>query len=190
MKISAAYGPTSLFGATKNMTTQEIILWTCAYLIELGAVIYFTRATAPRVVGALIGGAAAAFLGLGAIALCEVLGWWQIPFASTPSFLPLFFAGLAISLTPIYLVTWRLARRFGWRGLAVFIGIVAVIGPPRDYLIAATFPKWMVFAPGVNPIFADAAAYVGMVAVGHAVMRSIAGPASKDQLARTRMEDA
>jgi hypothetical protein len=172
------------------MTTQVIIIWTCAYLIELCAVIYFTRATARRLVGALVGGAAAGLLGMGAIALSEALGWWHIPFASTPSFLPLFYVGLAISLTPIYLVTWRLARRFGWRGPAVFIGIVAIIGPPRDYLIAVTFPKWMVFAPGVSPILADAAAYVGMVAVGHAVMRFIAGPASKDQLARTRMEAA
>jgi hypothetical protein len=102
----------------------------------------------------------------------------------------LFYIGLAISLTPIYLVTWRLARRFRWRGLAVFIGTVAVIGPPRDYLIAATFPKWMVFAPGVTPILADAVTYVGMVAVGHAVMRLIAGPAIEDQLARTRLKGA
>lgn len=166
------------------MTTQEIILWTCAYLVELGAVIYFTRATARRVVGALVGGAVAGLLGLGAIVLCEALGWWQVPFASTPSFLPLFYVGLSISLTPIYLVTWRLARRFGWRGLGVFIGIVAVIGPPRDYLIAGTFPKWMVFAPGVTPILADAFTYVGIVALGHALMRFVAGPASDDQLAR------
>jgi hypothetical protein len=172
------------------MTTQVIILWTCAYLIELCAVIYFTRANTRRFVGALVGGAAAGLLGMGAIALSEAMGWWQIPVASTASFLPLFYVGLAISLTPIYLVTWRLARRFGWRGPAVFIGIVAVIGPPRDYLIAATFPKWMVFAPGVIPILADAAAYVGMVAVGHAVMGLIAGPASKDQLARIRMKAA
>jgi hypothetical protein len=57
------------------MTTTEIILWTCAYLVEFGAVIYFTRATARRVVGALLGGASAGLLGLGAIALCEALGW-------------------------------------------------------------------------------------------------------------------
>src|SRR3982074_1719417 len=143
------------------MTTQQIILWTFAYLIELGAVIYFTRATARRVIGALAGGAVAGLLGLGAIALCGALGWWRIPFASTPYFLPLFYLGLSISLTPVYLVTWRVARRFGWHGLAVFIGIVMVIGPPRDYLIAAMFPKWMVFAPGVAPIVADAATYVG-----------------------------
>jgi hypothetical protein len=70
----------------------------------------------------------------------------------------------------------------------VFIGIVAVIGPPRDYLIAATFSKWMVFAPGVIPILADSATYVGMVVVGHAMMRFIAGPATEDRLARTRLK--
>jgi hypothetical protein len=166
------------------MTTQEIVLWTCAYLLEFGAVIFFTRASTRRVAGALAGGASGGLLGLGAIALSEALGWWRIPFALTPSFLPLFYFGLSISLTPIYLVTWRLARRFGWRGLTVFVGFVAVIGPPRDYLIAATFPRWMVFAPGVIPIVGDAATYVGMMTVGHAMMRFIAGPANEDQLAR------
>jgi hypothetical protein len=41
-----------------------------------------------------------------------------------------------------------------------------------------------------TPILADAAAYVGMVAVGHAVMRFIAGPAREDQLARILMKAA
>jgi hypothetical protein len=123
-------------------------------------------------------------MGLGAIALGNALGLWRVPIARTPYFLTLFSLGLAISCSPIYLITWRLARRFGWSGLAVFIGAVAVIGPPRDYLIAAMFPEWMVFAPGVAPILADAATYVGIVALGHAVMRLIAGPAREDQLAR------
>jgi len=172
------------------MTRQQIILWASAYLIELFAVIYFTRATVRRVVGAMAGGAAAGLLGLAAIALCEAVGWWRIPFASTPYFRSLFYLGLSISLTPIYLVTWRLARRFGWRGLAVFVGIVTIIGPPRDYLIAAVFPKWMVFALGVAPILADGATYFGIVLLGHAMMRLIAGPANHDRLARQSIEAA
>ena len=79
-----------------------------------------------------------------------------------------------------------MARRFGWHGLAVFAGAAAVIGPPRDYLIAAKYPEWMVFAPGVAPILADAATYVGIVAVGHAVMRLVAGPSRADRLAGRR----
>jgi hypothetical protein len=170
------------------VTKLQVILWASAYFVELVIVIYFTRATARRVIAAAAGGAAAGLWGLGAIALCESLGWWWVSYASTRYFLALFYVGLSISLTPIYLVTWRLARRFGWRGLAVFLGIVTIIGPPRDYFIAATFPKWMVFAPGIAPILADGAAYAGMVVIGHAVMRLVAGPARADRLARQPRE--
>ena len=107
-----------------------------------------------------VGGAAASLTGLGMIALCEALGWWQLPFVSTPSWAIMLYLGLAISLAPIYLVTWRVSRRFGWRGIALATAIVAVIGPPRDYLYAATFPKWMVFSPGVAPIIADSVTYI------------------------------
>ena len=171
------------------MTAQQIILWGSAYLIELVVVVYFTRATTRRVVGALVGAAAAGLLTMGAIILCEALGWWRVSFASSLYFLPLFYLALA-ALSPIYLVTWRLVRRFGWRGLAVFICIVTIIGPPRDYLIAAKFPSWMVFAPGIAPMLADAATYAAMVFVGHDVMRLIAGPARRDLLARKPTEAA
>ena len=164
------------------MTTRQLIFVTCLYLVELVAVVYFTRPTWRRFAGALAGGAAVGCFGMGAIILGNTLGLWRVPIFWTPYFVALFYIGLAVSVTPIYLVTWRLARRFGWRGLAVVIGIVAIIGPPRDYLFAATFPAWMVFAPGVAPILADAATYVGIVALGHAVMRMIAGPSRADHL--------
>ena len=164
------------------MTTQQIIIVTCAYMVALVAVIYFTRATSRRVVGALAGGAAVGFMGMGAIVLGNTLELWRVPILWTPYFLALFYIGLSISVTPIYLVTWRVARRFGWRGLAVCLVVVAIIGPPRDYLYAAKYPAWMVFAPGVAPILADSATYVGIVVLGHAVMRLIAGPSREDRL--------
>lgn len=165
-----------------SMTTWQLLFVTCAYLVELVAVVYFTRPTLRRVVGALAGGSAVGLMGTGAIVLGNTLGLWCVPIFWTPLFLALFYLGFAISASPIYLITWRLARRFGWRGLAVFTGIVVVIGPPRDYLFAAIFPQWMVFAPGVAPILADAATYMGIVALGHGVMRLIAGPACEDPL--------
>lgn len=164
------------------MTTRQLIVVICLYLVELVAVVYFTRPTLRRVVGAFAGGAVVGCFGMGAIVLGNTLGLWRVPIFWTPYFVALFYLALAISVTPIYLVTWRLARRFGWRGLAVFTCIVAIIGPPRDYLFAATFPRWMVFAPGIAPILADAATYVGIVAIGHAVMRLIAGPSHEDHL--------
>lgn len=166
------------------MTTQQMLLITGLYLIALVFVTYFTRATPRRFVGALAGGAAASFMALKVIALCEARGWWHIPFAPTPYFVPVFYGGLAITLAPLYLVTWRVARRWGWRGLAVCVLIVTVIGAPRDYLYAMTFPKWMVFGPGAAPIIADAATYAAALVLGHAVMRLVSGPARADRLAR------
>jgi hypothetical protein len=167
-----------------GMTPLQLIVVTVLYLVELVVVVYFTRPTWRRISGAFVGGAAVAVMGTAAIVLGNVLGLWHVPIFWTPYFLTLFYLGFAISVTPIYLVTWRLARRFGWRGLALFIAIVAIIGPPRDYLFAATFPAWMVFAPGVAPILADAITYIGLVALGHAMMRLTAGPARKDRLSR------
>ncbi|HMG74067.1 MAG TPA: hypothetical protein VK582_11255 [Pyrinomonadaceae bacterium] len=164
------------------MTKLQIIFVTCAYFVALVVVVYFTRPTSRRVVGAFVGGAVVGCFGMGAIVAGNALGLWRVPIFWTPYFVALFYLGLTISVTPIYLVTWRVARRFGWRGLAVCLVVVAIIGPPRDYLYAARYPAWMVFAPGIAPILADAAAYIGIVAIGHAVMRLIAGPSREDRL--------
>jgi hypothetical protein len=164
------------------MTTNQIIIVIFAYSVALVGVIYFTRPTSRRVGGALAGGAVVGLMGMGAIVCGNAIGVWRVPIFWTPYFLTLFYLGLSISVTPIYLVTWRVVRRFGWRGLAVCLVIVAIIGPPRDYLYAAKFPEWMVFAPGVAPVLADAATYVGIVALGHAVMRLVAGPSRGDRL--------
>ena len=164
------------------MTTRQLILMTCAYLVGLAATAYFTRATARRTAGALAGGAAAGWVGLGAIALGESLGWWRVPATREPYFLALVYPGFVVSLAPVYLVTWRVARRFGWRGLAACPCAVAVVGPLRDYRVAAAFPEWIVFAPGVAPVLGVAATYVSWVALGHALMRLVAGPARGDTL--------
>jgi hypothetical protein len=87
-------------------------------------------------------------------------------------------------MAPTFLILWRVVRRFSWRGLAIFLMAVAVIGPPRDYLIARSFPEWMVFSPGIVPVLIDAVTYVGMVAVGYLVMRWVAGRDDTDALAR------
>jgi hypothetical protein len=172
------------------MTKQELIVTTCAYSVALIAVAYFARATARRIAGAVAGGGVVGFAVIGVTALAEVLGWWRVPGFWTPYKLPIFYLGFAISCAPIYLITWRIARRFGRLGLAAFLGAVAVVGPLRDYQIAAIFPEWIVFAPGVAPVLAVAATYVGVVALGHVAMRLVAGPARGDSLARSEGEPA
>jgi len=170
------------------MTAGQLIGMTLAYAVALVAVIYFTRATTRRIIGALLGAAVVGVMFLGVVTFGESSGWWRAPMPSTPSFLVLFWVGASVSCSPIYLATWRVTRRFGWRGLPVCVFVAAFIGPPRDYLIAAIYPEWITFAPGMAPVFAVSATYAGIVAVGHGVMRLIAGPAEHEPLAQRRFE--
>ena len=164
------------------MTTGQMVLMTVLYLAAFVAVAYFTRARLRRIGGAFAGGAIFGFVALLALALGEAQKWWVVPKVYASHFQLLLWIGLAVSCAPVYLITWRVARRFGLRGLVVCAVISGTIGPPRDYLYAATFPGWMVFSRGPAPGFADSAIYVLLVVVGHAVMRAVAGPAQGDSL--------
>jgi len=166
------------------MTTRELIVAIGAYLAALAAVAYFTRATARRVAGALAGGGVIGLAAIGVTALAQTMAWWRVPGFFSPDKLAIYYFGWAVSMAPTYLITWRISRRFGRRGLAIFLAAVAVVGPVRDYQIAAHFPEWIVFGPGVAPVLAVAVTYVGVVALGHAVMWMVSGPATSDRLAR------
>ena len=93
-----------------------------------------------RIAGALAGGVAFGVVALGIIAFGEEVGWWHMAITWQPYFLTLLLIDFALCAF-IYLITWRIARRFGW-GLAVVVIFAAVIGPPRDYWYLARFPEW------------------------------------------------
>ncbi|MFI5455348.1 MAG: hypothetical protein ACHRXM_07830 [Isosphaerales bacterium] len=171
------------------MTTQQLHLFNCLYLAVFVGVAFFTRATARRIAGALAGGVAFGVVALGIIALGEKLGWWHMAITWEPYFLTLMLIDFAVSGF-VYLITWRIVRRFGWRGLAVVVIVAAVIGPPRDYGYMARFPEWGAYGPGVAPVLAIAATYIVMVVLGHGVMRLVAGPARGSPLARRPWETA
>jgi hypothetical protein len=75
------------------------------------------------------------------------------------------------------LVGWRVMRRFGGLGLAVFLGILAVVGTLRDYLIAGRLMGLVEFAPGVVLAIIDGLPWAGLTALAIAVMRAVSGPA-------------
>jgi hypothetical protein len=166
------------------MTTSQMIATTAFYLAAFVAVVYFTRAEWLRIAGAAAGGAAFGVVGVLAVALGEAQRWWRVPRSGAPHFELLLWLGLAVSCAPVYLITWRVARRFGGRGLAVCVVVAAIIGPPRDYAIAAMFPEWMVFSQGIVPVIADASFYALLIVVGHSMMHMVAGPTTRDSLTR------
>lgn len=171
------------------MTTNQLYLFNGLYLIILIVVAVLTRATGRRIAGALAGGAVIGVVALGISALGEDVRWWHMAITWEPYFLTLLWIDFVLCAF-FYLVTWRIARRFGWRGLAVVVAVFAVLGPMRDYQYMATFPEWGAYAPGVAPVLAISATYVLLVVVGHGVMRLVAGPAREDRLARRLWEPA
>ena len=168
------------------MTTHQLLLFNCLYLVVLAAVAVLTRATFRRIGGALAGAAAAGVVAMGIIAFGERTGLWHFVMPWDPYFLALMEIGFALGAF-VFLITWRIARRFGGRGLAVAVLIAAVIGPPRDYTYMKMFPEWGSYAPGIAPVLAVSGAYVLLGMVGHGLMRLIAGPAAADRLARRQV---
>jgi hypothetical protein len=124
-----------------TMTTQQLHLLFCLYLVILAAAAVLTRATPRRIVGALAGAAAAGVMALGIIGLGERVGWWHFAIPWEPYFLALGEIDFALCAF-VFLITWRIARRFGGRGLVVAVFLAAVIGPPRDYWYMRTSRSW------------------------------------------------
>lgn len=168
------------------MTTPRLILLaaTCVYLAALVAAAYFTRATARRVAGALIGGVAVGAAGMGVETLAHTMGWWRYPSVETLYGPPLMYPALVLLFAALALIGWRVTRRFGWHGQATFLVALAVLGTLRDYRWAARLPELIVFAPGIGPALAGAACWASLLGLAQAVMRWIAGPVRSDALAR------
>jgi len=166
--------------------THILILAACVYLSLLVAAVYFTRATKRRVLGALAGGAAVALAGAGVEGWGHAWSWWRYTFDDTPIGPLAMYPLLIVVFAFLALIGWRVMRRFGWRGLAIFLGILAVAGTLRDYLVAGRLMGLVVFAPGVVLAMIDACLWAGLTALAIAVMRAISGPARDDRLARRR----
>ena len=168
--------------------TQILVLASCIYVSILAAAIYFSRAGARRIAGALAGGLAVAILGLGVEALAHKQGWWRYTSDDTSvgpvAMYPLLVAIFAF----LALVGWRIVRRFGMRGLALSLGVLAVVGTLRDYFVAGKLMNIIVFTPGVAMAMIDGVLWAGLTAVAIGVMRLVSGPARHDPLVRRRGE--
>ncbi len=159
------------------MTTQQLLLLASGvYLTLLVAAVYFTRATARRVLGAVAGGVAVAVVGVGVEVLCQALGFWRYPSDDTGHGPALMYPVIAVMWAMLALVGWRVTRRFGWRGQAVFLTAVAAVGTLRDYLVAQETMGLIALAPGALTVAVDVVCWAGLTALAQAVMRPVAGP--------------
>jgi hypothetical protein len=172
-----------------QMTVQQLFLFNGLYLILLVVVVVLTHATARRTSGALAGGIAVSVAGLGIVALGEKVRWWHQQITWQPYYLVLVVVDFALCAF-VFLITWRIARRFGARGLLWAAIFAAVIGPPRDFWYMAHFPGWGTYNWSVATVLAISGAYVLLGMLGHGVMRLVAGPAREDRLARWPWEAA
>jgi hypothetical protein len=171
------------------LSALQLHLLNGLYLVVLVVVAVLTRATARRIAGALVGAAVMYPVGLAIVALGERVGWWHWLFPWEPNFLTALWINSGLCAF-VFLITWRIARRFGGRGLAVVAVVAAVMGPIRDKGFVERFPEWGSFAPGVAPVLAISASYVLAGVVGHGLMRLVAGPARGSPLARRPWETA
>ena len=169
------------------MTIRQLYLFNALYLVLTTVVAIVTRATPRRIAGALAGAALCGPVGAGIIVVGQTAGWWHIVTVWQPYWMILMWIDLIVC-GYVFLITWRIARRFGARGIAVVLLVAAIIGPVRDYGYMSMFPEWGSYAPGVAPVLAISAAYVILISVGHACMRLIAGPASADPLVKRPWE--
>jgi hypothetical protein len=160
------------------------ILACCVYGSLFLAAVYFTRASQRRTLGALSGGLAVALVGAGVEAFAHARGWWRYTADDTPFGPLVLYPVLVVAFAFLALIGWRVMRRFGWPGLAVFLTIVAVVGTLRDYLISGRQMGLIVFSPGLALIIIDAFLWAGLSAIAIAVMRALSGPAQADSLAR------
>ena len=165
------------------MTEQQLCAFGVLALVLSIVAALLTRATLRRIGGAIAGACAAGVVLLGVIALGEKVRVWHFEIDWRPYTLALLVINVALSAYA-FLITWRIARRFGWRGLTMVGFVAAILGPPRDYWYMSKFPEWGYYAPGFSPVIAISAAYVTGLIVGHGVMWLVAGPSRRDALAR------
>jgi hypothetical protein len=136
--------------------------------------VFFTRAPVRRLAGAFAGGVAFAAGNVCWDLLALHAGWWHYPGFGVHAPL-MWYAAAGLAAAGITLVGWRAIRRFGRRGLLVFLVAFTVFCPIRDYGVAQSAEPTIAFSPGPLPWFADAAAGLSLMALATLIQLALGG---------------
>ena len=134
----------------------------------------FTRAPVRRIAAALVGGVVFAAGNVGWDVVGLHAGWWHYPGFGAHGPLVWYAAG-SLGFMGIALVGWRVTRRFGGRGLLVFLAAFSVFCPIRDSIHAHRAEPMIVFGPGILPWLADAACGLSLMTVAMLIQLALGG---------------
>ena len=121
-------------------------------------------------------------VGVGIETLFHTLGFWRYPSVEQPYGPIALYPLVVVVFALLDLIGWRVMRRFGWRGLMVFLALLTTLGVARDFLIAEQLLGIIVFARGIATVVVDAAIWLGIEVLALTAMRLVAGPAAADPL--------
>ncbi len=151
---------------------------------------YFTRAGLRRIASGLIGVLVFILIQYIWDRIAAIYGWWSYPGYATPSSLPMpvpiyLFSGLVYG--GFGLIGWRIGRRFGWKGILVFLVAWSLWGFIHDIAGSSLFSssQLMVIESGIAPRIADFLVYATCMVSVLLASRVVGGPFGADSLART-----
>jgi hypothetical protein len=153
-------------------------------LIVVLIVVYFTRPGWRRLLGAVAAGVVFMLFNAVGDVTGYYAGWWHYLFTTAPFAPPLvYIVGDSVYGIGGALIGWRVQRRFGLRGLLIFLALLSTLGSVRD-VTYATEAHLFAFGPGVVPILADWLFWATLYLLAQLTMRIVAGPAHADRLGR------
>ena len=167
---------------------QALLIGSIIAPLLFGLCAYFTRANVRRIASAVVGAAAYSAINYAWDQVAERLGWWSYPAWLGTGRAPLtlyFLAGVAGGA--MGLIGWRIARRWGWKGVVGYLLFWTAYAVVHDYggSMAFASSQLMVFGPGFLPLLADMLWYVTGNAAVLLAIRLIGGPMRSGSLART-----
>ena len=172
--------PAALAKGSAIDVRPELVSITYLVLALLVGVAYVSRAQMLRAASSIAGGA---IFSVFVTVIPISMGWRQfVPLEHSSQALWLLYT-IGISFGAILgLAGWRIARRFGWRGLAAFVIVVSIGAPIRERLFLSA-AHLMVVVPGWVPGIAYTLSWACALLLSHSTMRLMAGHAGNDRLA-------